>query len=184
MRFEEPSSMVRWDSPLFVIPFDESPPFETIWTAITTGYKKPPTSAVAQPKAAPVNSLSILSSTLSLITNLLLEHLRINPSTSTFKIPSPPAPTPINAVNGNGQGNGHGKGKRKEEDEERGQEGLVLRLPMKTITLSEMQRLKRQFEGVQVKNQTNHSKGAGMWSQEEVAMKFVSFLENVWDTAD
>lgn len=48
MRYEEPSSMVRWDSPLFTIPWDEDPPFEDIWNAIIKGDKKPPTSAVLQ----------------------------------------------------------------------------------------------------------------------------------------
>lgn len=48
MRYEEPSSMVRWDSPLFTIPWDENPPFEDIWNAIIKGDKKPPTSAVLQ----------------------------------------------------------------------------------------------------------------------------------------
>lgn len=46
MRFEEPSSMVRWDSPLFTIPYNEDPPFKDIWKTITSGAKKPPTAAV------------------------------------------------------------------------------------------------------------------------------------------
>jgi protein KTI12 len=47
MRFEEPSSMVRWDSPLITIPWDEDPPFDEIWEVIIKGSKKPPTAAVA-----------------------------------------------------------------------------------------------------------------------------------------
>lgn len=50
MRYEEPSSMVRWDSPLFTVPWaDEDVPGEEIWLAITEGVVKPPnagTSAV------------------------------------------------------------------------------------------------------------------------------------------
>ena len=46
MRYEEPSSMVRWDSPLFTIPWDEAAPLEDIWVAVTKGYIKPATSAV------------------------------------------------------------------------------------------------------------------------------------------
>lgn len=35
--------MVRWDSPLFTIPWtDESPPSEDIWKAVTEGFVKPP----------------------------------------------------------------------------------------------------------------------------------------------
>lgn len=43
MRFEEPSSMVRWDSPLFTVPWtDEDVPGDGIWKAITEGTVKPP----------------------------------------------------------------------------------------------------------------------------------------------
>lgn len=34
-RYEEPNGMSRWDSPLFVVPYDdETPPFEQIWEAL------------------------------------------------------------------------------------------------------------------------------------------------------
>jgi len=43
LRFEEPSSMVRWDSPLFTVMWsDEDMPYEDIWSAITRGNVKPP----------------------------------------------------------------------------------------------------------------------------------------------
>lgn len=45
MRFEEPSSMVRWDSPLISIPWDEEPPYEEIWNIVMKGEKKGPTAA-------------------------------------------------------------------------------------------------------------------------------------------
>jgi hypothetical protein len=42
-RYEEPSSMVRWDSPLFTIPWSEPDiPIELIWKSITEGNVKPP----------------------------------------------------------------------------------------------------------------------------------------------
>lgn len=42
-RYEEPSSMVRWDAPLFTIPWNEdSPPTTEIWQAMTAGILKPP----------------------------------------------------------------------------------------------------------------------------------------------
>ena len=40
--------MVRWDSPLVTIPWDEEPPFDAIWEIVTKGEKKGPTAAVAQ----------------------------------------------------------------------------------------------------------------------------------------
>jgi len=42
-RYEEPSSMVRWDAPLFTVPWNEElAPVEEIWQAITMGVLKPP----------------------------------------------------------------------------------------------------------------------------------------------
>src|ERR1700679_405028 len=42
-RYEEPSSMARWDSPSFTVPWiDESPPNEDVWKAVTEGLVKPP----------------------------------------------------------------------------------------------------------------------------------------------
>jgi protein KTI12 len=42
-RYEEPSSMVRWDSPLSTVPWTEDqPPTEEIWQAVTAGVLKPP----------------------------------------------------------------------------------------------------------------------------------------------
>ena len=55
-RYEEPSSMVRWDSPLFTVPWSESDvPIELIWKAITEGIVKPPnmgTQAVGDQKVS------------------------------------------------------------------------------------------------------------------------------------
>lgn len=43
MRFEEPSSMVRWDSPLITVPWvDTDVPIDEVWKAITEGAVKPP----------------------------------------------------------------------------------------------------------------------------------------------
>ena len=54
---------------------------------------------------------------------------------------------------------------------------------MRRVTLPEMQRLKRQFEGVQIKAQSSNGLAAGRWSEGEVAVGFVGFLETAWDTA-
>jgi Chromatin associated protein KTI12 len=43
VRFEEPSSMVRWDSPLFTLLWEEEDvPADEIWKAITAGNVKAP----------------------------------------------------------------------------------------------------------------------------------------------
>jgi protein KTI12 len=45
VRYEEPSSMVRWDSPLFTVLWtEEYPPVNQIWEAVTKGIVKPPNS--------------------------------------------------------------------------------------------------------------------------------------------
>lgn len=52
MRFEEPSSMARWDSPLFAISWDDDIEgasrsiLDDLWLAVTQGAKKGPTAAV------------------------------------------------------------------------------------------------------------------------------------------
>ncbi|ORX34635.1 chromatin associated protein KTI12 [Kockovaella imperatae] len=139
MRFEEPSSMVRWDSPLVTISPDEEPPLEEIWNIVTKGEKKGPNAARPKP---PPNTLLILTNTTHTITTSLLAHLNAGPATSTYIVPCPPA-----ASAGS----------------------LTLHLPMRRVTLPEMQRLKRQ--------------AAGSWSESEVASAFVRFLETVWATA-
>jgi hypothetical protein len=103
MRFEEPSSMVRWDSPLFSIAWDDdilnestsgevqgesvaevrrNTTLDDIWAAVTTGAKKGPTAAVAQViLQADLRSIGILSS--------LLMHCRFDVAgdkTSTRRI--------------------------------------------------------------------------------------------------
>jgi protein KTI12 len=148
--------MVRWDSPLFVVPFPEDPPYAAIWNTLTTGAKAPPTAAVAAPPPPPPNSLQILTNTTSSIVTGLLAHVNAFPGSDTYPIPAPPAKEGVRTV---------------------------LRLPIKTPTLAEMQRHKRQFENAQIKAHTTGAKTLMTWSEGEVAGKFVSFLEAIWDTA-
>ena len=155
MRFEEPSSMVRWDSPLFVIPFSEPPPIAAIWDTLTTGAKAPPNKAVSAPPKPPPNSLQVLSNTTSTIVSGLLAHINAFPGSDTYPIPTPPA----------------GEGAK-----------LSLHLPTKTLTLAEMQRHKRQFENAQIKAHTTGASVVVTWREEDVAAKFVGFLEATWDT--
>ena len=54
MRYEEPSSMVRWDSPLFTVPWiDEDVPIDDIWKAITEGNVKPPNAGTQAVRTLP-----------------------------------------------------------------------------------------------------------------------------------
>lgn len=47
-RFEEPSSMVRWDAPLFTVPWDEQLPSEDIFQAIVGKKQRRPNQGVVQ----------------------------------------------------------------------------------------------------------------------------------------
>ena len=49
--------MVRWDSPLISIPWDEDPPFEEIWNVVMKGAKKGPTAATLQVSTVWANAL-------------------------------------------------------------------------------------------------------------------------------
>ena len=54
-RFEEPSSMVRWDSPLFTITWtDDELPMDRIWDAVTHGNVKPPNAGTQAVGGVPV----------------------------------------------------------------------------------------------------------------------------------
>lgn len=55
--------MVRWDSPLISIPWDEDPPLEEIWNIVIKGEKKGPTAAVMQvsPTPSPSNPRCFLA---------------------------------------------------------------------------------------------------------------------------
>jgi protein KTI12 len=59
---------------------------------------------------------------------------------------------------------------------------LVLNLPMRRVTLPEMQRLKRQYESVQTKAVATNSRAAEVWTEEGIARGYVAFLETAWDT--
>lgn len=105
----------------------------------------------------PPGTLQTLTGTTSLIVSSLLAHLSAFPWTSSFPIPSPPAPRAG---------------------------ALVLQLPAgRKPTLSELQRLKRQFEATQTTAQRTGGRAAGNWTEPEVASSFVTFLETVWGNA-
>ena len=58
MRFEEPNSMVRWDSPLFTVLWEEEDvPADEIWKAVTAGDVKAPHAGTQVVRRMPVSSL-------------------------------------------------------------------------------------------------------------------------------
>ncbi|KAL4262207.1 Protein KTI12/L-seryl-tRNA(Sec) kinase [Pleurotus pulmonarius] len=148
MRYEEPSSMVRWDSPLFTVLWTEDGvPGDQIWDAITEGNVKPPNASTLQSIKAPSDALHCLEQTTTSVVSAAMTE------SQGFGGPVTLSVTPSLQ--------------------------LQINLPSRNITLSELQRYKRQFITIHKKAITLGSteKGAVDWSEESVAHKFVTFLE-------
>ncbi|KAF9219157.1 chromatin associated protein KTI12 [Gyrodon lividus] len=150
-RYEEPSSMVRWDSPLFTVSWtDADVPASDIWRAATAGIVKPPNTGTQVVAKAPSDALRTLESTsTSLVSALVSEQANSGSLGGTLTLSLTPTLKPRIA------------------------------LPPRNITLSELQRLKRQFVVLHKRAITlgTTEKGAVDWSEESVAGKFVVYLE-------
>jgi len=150
-RYEEPSSMVRWDSPLFTVPWTEPDvPTDMIWKAITEGNVKPPNVGTQAVPKAPSDALHTLEQVSALVVRAVMEE----------QVASgvPGGRVTLNLS-------------------ETLKPGVTL--PPRSLTLSELQRMKRQFVSVQKKAITLGTVEKGMvdWSEERVAHKFVDYLE-------
>jgi protein KTI12 len=188
MRFEEPSSMVRWDSPLFSIAWDDDlmndnlkdednpdePPqqpknttLDDLWMAVTTGSKKGPTAAVASAAKPPPDALQVLAKTISAVVTALQVHISLNPS------PSPPFPliTPNSS-----------RSSKPTTTSSSTTDRFLIHLPPRSISPSELQRLKRQFEGIQKRALISGGTGAreGNWTEEVVGERFGRYLMECW----
>ena len=140
--------MVRWDSPLFTVLWTEDGvPGDQIWDAITEGNVKPPNASTVQSIKAPSDALHCLEQTTTSVVSAVMTE------SQGFGGPVTLSVTPSLQ--------------------------LQINLPSRNITLSELQRYKRQFITIHKKAITLGSteKGAVDWSEESVAHKFVTFLE-------
>jgi protein KTI12 len=168
-RYEEPSSMVRWDSPLFTVPWSESDvPIELIWKAITEGNVKPPnagTQAVGDPSHIFLFSNLIHSAQVPKAPSDALHTLE-QVSTSLIRA--------IMAEQGASGGLGGRVALNLSETLK-----LRVTLPARSLTLSELQRMRRQFVTVQKKAITLGTVEKGMvdWNEGRVAERFVDYLE-------
>lgn len=151
MRYEEPSSMVRWDSPLFTIAWsDESLPTESIWEAITKGNIKPPNSGTLNVAKAPSDALHTLEQTSTAMVSGIMAEQAAGQGMGG----------PINLTLSGGT-------------------KATICLPARNITLSELQRLKRQFVTIHRKAITlgTTEKGSVDWEEGSVAHKFGVYVE-------
>ncbi|KAJ7680240.1 chromatin associated protein KTI12 [Mycena polygramma] len=150
VRFEEPSSMVRWDSPLFTVPWTEDVPATQILEAIMTGNVKPPNSGTLAAAKAPSDALHVLEQTsIAMVSAIMDAQAATQGSGGLVTLSLSPSP------------------------------GVQMTLPARNLTLSELQRLKRQFVTVHKKAITlgTTEKGAVDWAEQSVANKFVTYLE-------
>ncbi|KAF9000371.1 chromatin associated protein KTI12 [Hymenopellis radicata] len=150
-RFEEPSSMVRWDSPLFTLLWtDDGIPSPDIWKAIISDDVKPPNSGTLSITKAPTDALlNLENTTLATVSAIMSEQS----SSGSFGGPMQLAITPTLTIK--------------------------ISLPGRNVTLSELQRLKRQFVTVHKKAITlgTTEKGTVDWEEQRIAEKFVAYLE-------
>ncbi|KAJ6609831.1 chromatin associated protein KTI12 [Mycena sp. CBHHK59/15] len=151
VRFEEPSSMVRWDSPLFTVLWTEDDvPAAEIAQAITSGNIKPPNSGTLSVAKAPSDALHILEQTSTAIVSAIMDAQ--SATQGSGGIVTLPLSTALK---------------------------VQITLPARHLTLSELQRLKRQFVTVHKKAITlgTTEKGAVDWAEQSVANKLVTYLE-------
>ncbi|KAF8744944.1 hypothetical protein AX14_012769 [Amanita brunnescens Koide BX004] len=151
LRFEEPSSMVRWDSPLFTVMWsDKNMPYEDIWNAITRGNVKPPNMGTVAITKTPINALYVLENTTTGLINAVMGLQAMSETGGG------PASLPWS----DGQ-------------------SIRIMLPERRVTLAELQRIKRQFITLHKKAITLGSteKGNMDWVEEKIAEKFVQYVE-------
>ncbi|QRV94278.1 Chromatin associated protein KTI12 [Ceratobasidium sp. AG-Ba] len=154
-RYEEPNSMVRWDAPLFTVPWtDEGVPGEDIWKAITSGDIKPANQAVAAISKPPSDALQTLDQTTAAIVGAIMStqsSLGATGGVLPLNITSQSEPLPR----------------------------IDITLPARHISLPELSRHKRQFVAARKKAVTQGlagNKGEMEWGAEAVARKFVEYL--------
>jgi len=151
VRFEEPSSMVRWDSPLFTLLWSEDRiPGEGIWQAVTAGNVKPPNAGTQAVPRAPSDALQTLERISASMVSALMSDQAVSQGLGDL--------TTLSIS-----------------------ETLKQRVitHSRNITLSELQRLKRQFVTVHKKAITlgTMEKGPVDWSEESIAEKFAAYLQ-------
>ncbi|KAJ7462199.1 chromatin associated protein KTI12 [Mycena galericulata] len=151
VRFEEPSSMVRWDSPLFTVLWtEEDLPTNQIAQAITSGSVKPPNSGTLAAAKAPSDALHVLEQTSIAMVSAIMDAQAATQGSGGL------VTLPLSASL-----------------------QVQLTLPARNLTLSELQRLKRQFVTIHKKAITlgTTEKGAVDWGEQSVANKFVTYIE-------
>jgi len=153
MRYEEPSSMVRWDSPLFTVAWDDDDvPGDSIWQAVMSGVKRPPNRAAETAVKPPTDILNTLEQTTTTLVGLIRSAQQTLPSPDAGGTITVPFSSELR---------------------------FSLALPNRNVTIAELQRLKRQFTTAHKKAMSQSVVGRAEmdWSETKIAEKFVDYLE-------
>jgi protein KTI12 len=115
----------------------------------------------------PPDALQVLTKTTSSLLSALQTHLALNPS------PSPAFPLLTT-------GSSTSKSKSKSSGEK-----FLIHLPPRAVSPSELQRLKRQFEGIQKRALVSGGTGAreGTWTEEAISERFARYLMECWGSS-
>jgi len=143
--------MVRWDSPLLTVMWEDADiPGPQIWEAVTLGSIKPPNSGTLSAAKAPTDALHVLEQITASMVSAILAERSASQLETLVSLTLP------------------------------GSIKLQLTLPSRHITLSELQRFKRQFITVHKKAITlgTTEKGAVDWEENNIAHKFATYLED------
>lgn len=109
----------------------------------------------------PPDALQVLTKTTSTVLSALQTHLGLNPS------PSPAFPLTTS---------------RTTPSSKTSSPRLLIHFPPRAVSPSELQRLKRQFEGIQKRALVSGGTGAreGTWTEEAISERFARYLMECW----
>lgn len=159
--------MVRWDAPLFTVPWNEElAPVEEIWQAVTAGVLKAPN--------AGTSSVIVRTAKPRLIILTAIQAPR-PPSDALQALETTTASIVSEIMTSQGSGIMPGSTVSISSASVR----IMVHMPARTVTLSELQRLKRQFVTMHKKAITLGATESGDvdWSEDGIATKFGHYLE-------
>jgi protein KTI12 len=160
--------MVRWDAPLFTVPWNEELALvEEIWQAVTTGVLKPPN--------AGTSSVIVRIAEARLIILTAIQAPR--PPSDALQALETTTASIVSEIMSSPQGSGIMSGSTVSINS--ASVRIMVQMPARTVTLSELQRLKRQFVTMHKKAITLGATESGDvdWSEDGIAAKFGHYLE-------
>lgn len=169
-RYEEPNGMVRWDSPLFTVGWDdEAPQFEEIKNAILGGQVVRPNAATVEIKQTEEGFLYRLDKETQAVVSKVLEWTKDHEGEEGGVIDMEDDAQKQERLKKKGSKQ---KPKSHYDEEEAEEEGLTLQLPQKKLGVPVLQRLRRQYIQLQRMQPTESRR---------IKEGFVAFLNQSFD---